>query len=91
MKKKLLFKNGTVTTLYDDTLSQTLLTTLGGEAEISRASHVEAPGGPHKTIEFHVDLRPSNGPILKGFKSYQEAVSAEIDWLHQNKITTTKH
>lgn len=88
MKKKILFRGGKVETLYEDTLAQKLLEKLGGDASIHRASHVEASPGKRKNIEFQVDLSPSNGPQLSGFKTYKEAVDAEIQWLHQNKLTT---
>jgi len=90
MKKKILFQKGRVESLYDDDLAQTLLQKLGGDASVKRASHVEAVEGNHKTIAFTVDLTPSQGPILTGFTTYKDAVNAEIDWLHTNKITT-KH
>jgi hypothetical protein len=86
VKKKILFQDGKVSSLYDDTLSQKLLEKLGGEAAITRASHVEAAPGRKPTIEFHVDLSPCQGPTLTGFKTYKEAVDAEIDWLHKNKL-----
>jgi len=90
MNKKVVFRNGTVASLYDDALSQTLLTTLGGDAAITRASHIEADPSPQKNIQFEVDLTPSNGPILKGFPTYKSAVEAEIKWLHENKLTIKK-
>jgi len=89
MKKKLLIQEGKIQALYEDNLSHALLKKLGGEASIRRASHVEAVPGQRKTIEFQVDLSPSNGPTLAGFQTYQEAVKAEIDWLHKHTLVCT--
>lgn len=85
--KRYLVKNGKVTSLYEDQTSPQILKQLGGEAEIRRASHVEAACGKRKDIEFTVDLSPSQGPVMEGFNSYQQAVAAEINWINQNILS----
>lgn len=86
----LLIKDGKVKSLYKDGSSHQLLEKLGGKAAIRRASFVEAPETELDNIEFTVDLTPSGGPILKGFSSYEEAVTAEIAWLNQNTLNPSK-
>jgi hypothetical protein len=89
-KEQILIKKGTLKALYKDGHSHQLLSKLGGKATIKRASHVEAPLQSLDNIEFEVDLTPSGGPILKGYKSYQEAVEAEVEWLNKNILNTKK-
>lgn len=89
-KQCLLIKNGKVKALYKDGSSHQLLEKLGGKAAIRRASFVEAPETELEKIEFTVDLTPSGGPILKGFTSYEEAVTAEVSWLNQNILNPSK-
>jgi hypothetical protein len=89
-KEQILIKSGKLKALYRDGHSHQLLSKLGGKAVIKRASHVEAPETDLKEIEFHVDLSPSGGPILEGFKSYQAAVDAEITWINENILNTKK-
>jgi hypothetical protein len=89
-KEQILIKGGTLKALYKDGQSHQLLSKLGGNAKITRASHVEAPPNSLQEIEFHVDLSPSGGPTLTGYKSYDEAVKAEIEWLNRNILTTKK-
>lgn len=86
LAKRIVIKDGTVTTLYDDKTGPKIMEALGGKACIRRASHVEAPEGLLEKIEFQADLRPSGGPILKGFPSYQAAVQAEVDWINENVL-----
>jgi hypothetical protein len=90
LKARVLIHSGTATSLYDDKVSGKLLEALGGRAQIKRASHVEAPLEHLEKIEFVVDLKPSGGPVLKGFGSYQEAVQAEVDWINENVLTPAK-
>jgi hypothetical protein len=88
--QRILIKDGKVTSLYKDGSSHHLLEKLGGSASIRRASYVEAPEKELKNIEFTVDLTPSNGPIITGFKSYEEAVKAEIEWINENTLNPNK-
>lgn len=85
-KTRVLIRNGTVKSLYDDKIAPQLHQNLGGQAEIRRASHVEAPAKKLDKIEFEVDLSPSNGPKLEGFPSYQSAVAAEVEWIQENVL-----
>lgn len=89
-EQKLLIKDGKVTSLYKDGNSHQLLEKLGGNAIIRRASFVEAPEKEMKDIEFTVDLSPSGGPVINGFKSYKEAVNAEIKWLNENILNPSR-
>jgi hypothetical protein len=89
-KEQILIKGGKLKALYKDGHSHQLLSKLGGQATIKRASHVEAPLSSLEEIEFHVDLSPSGGPTLKGYKSYKEAVDAEVDWINENILNTKK-
>jgi hypothetical protein len=88
--QKFLIRNGKVTSLYKDGSAHAILEKLGGQASIRRASHVEAPEGVLDEIEFQADLTPSNGPILKGFKTYEEAVAAEVQWIKENTLNPHK-
>jgi hypothetical protein len=88
-KKKFLIRNGVVKGIYDDKDSPQLLEKLGGKANIRRASHVEAPLHELDKVEFEVDLSLSGGPILKGFKTYKDAVEAEVEWLHNNILCSS--
>lgn len=87
---KILIRKGTVTTLYDDELAHALQEELGAKAEVKRVSHVEPIPGEREEILFEADLAPVNGPKLSGFKTYKEAVAAEIAWLEEHFLTTSK-
>jgi len=88
--QRILIKDGKVTSLYKDGNSHQLLEKLGGRENIRRASFVEAPEEELNGIEFTVDLRPSGGPVITGFKSYSEAVEAEVEWLNENTLNPSK-
>lgn len=88
--QRLYIKDGKVVSLYKDGNSHQLLEKLGGTALIRRASYVEAPETNLQNIEFTVDLTPSGGPIITGFKSYEEAVNAEINWINENTLNPNK-
>jgi hypothetical protein len=90
-KQCLLIKDGKVTSLYKDGSSHQLLEKLGGKASIKRASFVEAPEEVLNDIEFTVDLTPSGGPVMRGFKTYAEAVEAEINWINENTLNPLKN
>ena len=90
-KHRVLIHNGQTKTLYEDEMGGKLLESLGGKAKITRASHVEAPQGELSKIEFQADLSPSGGPILKGFKTYKDAVEAEIAWIQGNTLNPKAH
>jgi hypothetical protein len=89
-KQKILIHGGKVKSIYKDGASHDLLEKLGGKATITRASHVEAPTEELQNIEFTVDLTPSGGPVINGFKSYTEAVDAEVAWLNENTLNPSK-
>ena len=87
MKKIITVKpNGTIQFIHDDRLTGLLQK---GEASIKRASHVE-PGDPAKGqhhLLWYADMAPSGGNVLGPFKTRQEALEAEVDWINQNILT----
>lgn len=70
-------RNGNPTFIYTDALASLCE---AGKATITRASHVEpaADGG------WTADMSPSNGPVLGPYRTRQEALDAEVEWLHQH-------
>lgn len=86
LKHRVLIRGGVTTGIYTDGLSKDIMESLGGTAEIKRASHVEAPTHNLDKIEFQVDLTLSGGPILNGFPTYKEAVDKEVEWINQNVL-----
>lgn len=72
---------GTIQGVYSDSMAGLLLQ---GHAEVTRASHVE-PGKDHRGNPcWYADLSPSQGPTLGPFYLRQEALDAEVNWLHKN-------
>lgn len=71
--------DGEITFIYNDDLAGLL--TLG-QAEISRASHVE----PESTGGWSADMSPVAGPKLTGFELRSEALAAEVAWLNREVI-----
>ncbi len=69
---------GTITTLYDETLDLANL----GRISIARASHVE----PDPLGRWLADLSPVDGPLLGPFASRSEALEAERDWLLYSRL-----
>jgi len=65
--------DGTVRTIYDETIDLTALGTL----VIRRASHVE----PTADGRWTAVLEPVNGPTLGPFSRRTEALAAETAWL----------
>lgn len=61
--------------IYDDELTELLDE---GDSRIERASHVE----PNAQGQWEADLSPVNGPMLGPFIKRQEALDAEVAWLH---------
>lgn len=65
-----------------------------GRPSATRASHVE----PYRTVDsfgrqvirWYIDLRPSNGPVMGRFKTRDEALAAEKDWLNLKLETPEK-
>ena len=71
---KLLVKpDGTVKTIYDETLDLGVL----GRPTIMRASHVE----PGQDGHWRADLTPVGGPVLGPYDRRSAALEAERRWL----------
>ena len=68
--------------IYSDALAP--LNALG-ETKIVRASHVEPKGS-----EWFADLSPIDGPILGPYQLRDDALQAEVEWIHKNKIPIPK-
>lgn len=70
--------NGTLTAIYNDDLVD-----LMGQAQvhITRASHVEPTTDG---TGWMADLSPSNGPLLGPFRLREDALQAEVRWLHEH-------
>lgn len=75
---KLVAKNGELHAIYDDALVPLFD---GASVAVRRASHVE-PQGRH----WYADLRPVGGPVLNHFKTRQEALDAEVQYINQHVI-----
>ncbi len=85
------FRNGHAVFIYSDELldvSEAL-----GHASVTRASEVEPYDGSggevfaerHPGVWWTADMRLSDGPVLGPFKTREEALAAERDWLRQEK------
>ncbi len=72
---------GTVRMVYDESIDLPSI----GHVAIRRGSHVE----PVACGWWTADLSPVNGPVLGPFKTRSEAISAEVDWLHQHWLVPT--
>jgi hypothetical protein len=72
---------GTVHCLYGEELELHQL----GWLTISRGSHVE----PNEAGQWTADLSPVSGPVLGPFVTRTEALTAEVDWLHQHWLLLT--
>lgn len=71
--------DGEILTVYDDSLAE--LVEHGGKIVTRRASHVE----PEFDSGFwSADLSPVGGPKFSGFRTRQEALNAELEWLEIN-------
>jgi hypothetical protein len=79
---KLVIKDGEITSIYDDALVP--LIEQSATVETTRASHVE----PSKVAWFGwcADLSPIGGPRLT-FKTRQEALDAEVQYINRHVIT----
>lgn len=71
-------ENGDMLFVYSDEMLDLMNE---GEAQIERASHVEPCG-----TEWTADMAPVGGPVLGPFKTRQEGLQAEQDWIFENLI-----
>ena len=72
---------GTIRTLYDETLDLNSL----GSLTINRGSHVE----PNNIGQWMVDLSPVQGPQLGPFTRRSVALAAEVNWLQRHWLIPT--
>jgi hypothetical protein len=80
---KLVVEHGSIRAIYDDAL--TALMRGARKVQIARASHVE-PNDSGFCL-WSADMSPVGGPKLVGFRTRQEALDAERDYLDRNVIT----
>lgn len=73
--------NGELKTIYNDEFLP-FFNKLG-EVSTTRASYVEPIPG---STDWSIDLTPVGGPILRPFKTRDEAIQTEINWLLENRI-----
>lgn len=73
--------DGTAQCLYGEKI---VLNSIGS-LDIKRASHVEPD--PDRPGEWYADMSPVGGPMLAGFKTRAEALSAEEEWLNAKMRT----
>lgn len=57
-----------------------------GRVLIQRGSHVE----PDNHGQWHADLSPVSGPVLGPFATRSEALTAEVQWLHEHWLVPTE-
>ncbi len=74
----LIHTNGTLLSLYDETIDLTQF----GQLVIRRASHVE----PNELGQWFADMRPVCGPTLGPFEHRSLALQAEQRWLETNLL-----
>jgi hypothetical protein len=79
---KLVVKGGVIRAIYDDALTGLMR---NGKVKIERASHVE-PNDSGFCL-WSADMTPVGGPKLLGFRTRQEALDAEREYLDRNVIT----
>jgi hypothetical protein len=80
---KLIVEGGTIRAIYDDAL--TVLMRGAKRVRIARASHVEP--NDNGFCSWSADMSPVGGPKLLGFRTRQEALDAEREYLDRHVIT----
>jgi hypothetical protein len=75
-------ESGGVHFIYDDALRGLLEE---GEAQITRASHVE-PANANGSTQWIADMAPSGGEVLGPFPSRAAALAAEVTWLRLHRL-----
>jgi hypothetical protein len=71
--------SGTVRCLYGEAIDLKQI----GQVDVRRGSHVEPLAGG----QWSADLSPVGGPMLMGFATRSEALSAEEAWLIAHWLT----
>ena len=69
--------NGDLRFIYHDEIASLLAL---GVPTIHRASHVEPSGNG-----WTADMTPVDGPVLGPFALRHDALTAEVEWLQQNR------
>lgn len=73
--------DGTLVYIYSDAARGLMeLSTSPSDVQVTRASHVEPSGGP-EGVRWHADMGPSSGPVLGPYRTREEALRAEVEWL----------
>jgi len=70
-------EDGSVTFVHDDRVAEALGDL--GKATTTRVSHVE----PDHLGGWAADMRPLGGPVLGSYRTRQEALAAELEWVAQ--------
>ena len=86
----LINEDGSVSYVYDDRLAGAFA---GEEQETTRVSHVEPYDGSggaafaarHPGTWWTADMGPVDGPVLGPFRTRQEALDAEREWLRRER------
>ncbi|MGL5725741.1 hypothetical protein [Cetobacterium sp.] len=89
MKKKLKFSNGEMIMIHDDDFRANYVNPKLEISKIERASNVEPM--EDKPGLWYVDLAPVNGPRIEGFKTRNEAIEYEINWINENHLKVNKN
>jgi hypothetical protein len=79
---KLVVKGGIIQSIYDDALVP--LFDQARKVDMRRASHVEPDAGLR--VGWSADLSPVGGPVLRYFKTRQDALDAEAQYINQHVI-----
>lgn len=85
--RTVVIEDGTIRFIYGDDLAGLLSE---GEAEVTRASHVEPYDGSggfatQDGVRWTADMRPVDGPVLGPFPTRQAALDAEVAWLQEHR------
>lgn len=71
--------SGTIKLIYEDAMRGLIHE---GRSNIRRVSHVE----PTSDGQWEADLSPVNGPVFGPFDTRQEALDAEVAYLHNHVL-----
>lgn len=83
-KVKIIFKDGKMEMIHNDEFFQKHVAEEFEIEKISRASHVEPM--EDKPGLWYADLAPIGGPRQEEFKTRDEAIQFELDWINANYL-----